>query len=401
MKREALGAPQGRHDWHAGTPDELLAELNSSASCGLSWKEAGDRLLKHGPNRLPPPRQRGPLARFFLQFHNLLIYVLLAAVAVTAALGHWVDSFVILGVVLVNAVIGFVQEGKAEVALDAIRKMLSLSASVMRDGHRREISADDLVPGDIVFLASGDKVPADLRLIEVRNLRIDEAALTGESVAVEKDSAPTAADAPIGDRRSMAYSGTLVTYGQAKGLVVATGEATEIGHIGRMLAEVAEIAMPLLRKMAGFARWITGFILVAAAVLFAYGLLVHGYPAADMFTAAVGLAVAAIPEGLPTILTVTLAIGVQRMARHHAIVRRLPAVETLGSVTVICSDKTGTLTKNEMTVQRVVTAQRMFEVSGTGYGASRQFQLRRTRGRSGSGARAGRCRPRRVALQRR
>jgi magnesium-transporting ATPase (P-type) len=201
----------------------------------------------------------------------------------------------------------------------------------------------------------------------VRSLRIDEAALTGESVAAEKDSAPTAADAPIGDRRSMAYSGTLVTYGQAKGLVVATGEATEIGRIGRMLAEVAEIATPLLRKMAGFARWITGFILVAAAVLFAYGLLVHGYPAADMFTAAVGLAVAAIPEGLPTILTVTLAIGVQRMARRHAIVRRLPAVETLGSVTVICSDKTGTLTKNEMTVQRVATAQRIFEVSGTGY----------------------------------
>jgi magnesium-transporting ATPase (P-type) len=218
-----------------------------------------------------------------------------------------------------------------------------------------------------VFLTSGDKVPADLRLIELRSLRIEEAALTGESEAVEKDLAPVAVDAPIGDRRCLAYSGTLVTYGQAKGFVVATGEATELGRIGRMLAEVEEIATPLLRKMAVFARWLTAFILVAAGVLFAFGLLVRGYSATEMFTAAVGLAVAAIPEGLPAILTVTLALGVQRMAARHAIVRRLPAVETLGSVTIICSDKTGTLTKNEMTVQRVVTAQRIFEVGGTGY----------------------------------
>ena len=218
-------------------------------------------------------------------------------------------------------------------------------------------------------------MPADLRLVEARSLRVEEAALTGESVAVEKDLAPVATEAPIGDRRSMAYSGTLVTYGQAKGLVVATGEATEIGRIGRMLAEVEEIATPLLRKMAVFARWLTGAILLSAAALFAFGVLARGFSAAEMFTAAVGLAVAAIPEGLPTILTVTLAIGVQRMARRHAIVRRLPAVETLGSVTVICSDKTGTLTKNEMTVQRVVTAGRVFEVDGAGYAPHGGFSV--------------------------
>ncbi|MBZ0145438.1 MAG: HAD-IC family P-type ATPase, partial [Rhodocyclaceae bacterium] len=324
---------------------------------------------------MPPPKKRGPLLRFLAQFHNVLIYVLLAAVAVTAALGHYVDSGVILAVVLANTVIGFFQEGKAEAALDAIRNMLSHTAAVLRDGRRREIPAEELVPGDIVFLASGDKVPADLRLVEARSLRVDEAALTGESEAVEKDLAPVAEAAPIGDRRPMAYSGTLVTYGQAKGLVTATGEATEIGRIGRMLAEVEEIATPLLRKMAVFARWLTGAILLSAAALFAFGVLARDFSVAEMFTAAVGLAVAAIPEGLPTILTVTLAIGVQRMARRHAIIRRLPAVETLGSVTVICSDKTGTLTKNEMTVQRVVTAGRTFEVGGAGYAPHGGFSV--------------------------
>ena len=360
--------------WHSRTKEEAFAGLESTPQ-GLSAEEAARRLATHGPNRLPPPKKRGALVRFLAQFHNVLIYVLLAAVAVTAALGHYVDSGVILAVVLANTVIGFFQEGKAEAALDAIRNMLSHTAAVLRDGRRREIPAEELVPGDIVFLASGDKVPADLRLVEARSLRVDEAALTGESVAVEKDIAPVAEAAPIGDRRPMAYSGTLVTYGQAKGLVTATGEGTEIGRIGRLLAEVEDIATPLLRKMAVFARWLTGAILLSAAALFAFGVLARGFSAAEMFTAAVGLAVAAIPEGLPTILTVTLAIGVQRMARRHAIVRRLPAVETLGSVTVICSDKTGTLTKNEMTVQRVVTAGRVFEVDGAGYAPHGGFSV--------------------------
>lgn len=273
----------------------------------------------------------------------------------------------ILGVVVINALIGFIQEGKAEKSLDAIRNMLSLSAMVMRDGRRVEIAAEELVPGDIVLLASGDKVPADLRLVETRNLRIEEAALTGESEPVEKSPDAVAENAPIGDRTGMAYSGTLVVFGQGRGVVVATGDATEIGRIGRMLAEVESVDTPLLKQMAVFGRWLTAGVLALAALTIAFGMLVHGQSAGEMFLAAVGLAVAAIPEGLPAIMTITLAIGVQRMAGRNAIIRRMPAVETLGAVTTICSDKTGTLTKNEMTVQRLVMADQFIEVSGVGY----------------------------------
>jgi magnesium-transporting ATPase (P-type) len=353
-------------DWHARPASEALAELRS-APAGLDADEAARRLAAHGPNRLTPPGKRGPLARFLLQFHNVLIYVLLGAAGVTAALGEWVDTGVIVGVVVINAVIGFIQEGKAEKSLDAIRDMLSLHASVLRDGRRREIDAAELVPGDIVLLASGDKVPADLRLVETRNLRVEEAALTGESAPVEKSPGAVAAEAPLGDRVGMAYSGTLVVFGQGRGVVVATGDATEIGRIGRMLATVEAVETPLLRQMAGFGRWLTAGILALAAFTLAFGMLVHGQPAGEMFLAAVGLAVAAIPEGLPAIMTITLAIGVQRMAARNAIVRRMPAVETLGAVTTVCSDKTGTLTKNEMTVQRVLTAERALDVAGAGY----------------------------------
>ncbi len=313
--------------------------------------------------------------RFLMQFHNVLIYVLIAAAVITAAMGHWVDSLVILGVVVINAAIGFIQEGKAEAALEAIRGMLSPHAQVLRDGRRQEIDAAELVPGDIVFLVSGDRVPADLRLIEVKSLKIEEAALTGESVAVEKQTGPVAADAPLGDRASMAWSGTLVTYGQGVGVVAATGAATEIGRISRMLTEVEGIETPLLRKIAKFGHWLTWAILGIAAFSFAFGTLARDYTAGEMFLAAVGLAVAAIPEGLPAILTITLALGVQAMARRRAIVRRLPAVEALGSVTVICSDKTGTLTRNEMTVQAVITAGAEYAVTGTGYAPHGGFEL--------------------------
>ncbi len=353
-------------NWHALVADEVLREQRTG-SAGLSAAEAARRLTGHGPNRLTPPQKRGPLLRFLLQFRNVLIYVLVGAAGVTAALGHWVDTGVILGVVVINALIGFIQEGKAEKSLDAIRTMLSLHAAVLRDGHRQEIEATALVPGDIVLLASGDKVPADLRLIEMRALRIEEAALTGESEPVEKSPDPVAADAPIGDRTGMAYSGTLVVFGQGRGVVVATGDATEIGRIGRMLSEVATVDTPLMKQMAQFGRWLTAGILALAGCTLAFGMLVHGQPASEMFLAAVGLAVAAIPEGLPAIMTITLAIGVQRMAERNAIIRRMPAVETLGAVTTICSDKTGTLTKNEMTVQRLTTADRLIEVSGVGY----------------------------------
>ena len=360
--------------WHAAAPEQALSAQQTTAA-GLSADEAARRLSAHGPNRLTPPKKRGPLLRFLLQFHNVLIYVLLGAAGVTAALGHGVDTAVILGVVCINALIGFLQEGKAEKSLDAIRNMLSLHAMVMRDGRRSEIAAEELVPGDIVLLASGDKVPADLRLIEMRSLRIEEAALTGESEPVEKSPNAVAEDAPIGDRACLAYSGTLVVFGQGKGVVVATGDATEIGRIGRMLAEVESVETPLLKQMAVFGRWLTSGVLVLAVLTIAFGMLVHGQSAGEMFLAAVGLAVAAIPEGLPAIMTITLAIGVQRMAGRNAIIRRMPAVETLGAVTTICSDKTGTLTKNEMTVQRLATVDQVIEVSGVGYAPHGGFSV--------------------------
>jgi magnesium-transporting ATPase (P-type) len=360
--------------WHDLPKEEVLAAFEVDAH-GLNEQAAGARLAQYGPNRLPEPPRRSALTRFMLQFHNVLIYVLLVAAAVTAALGHWIDSGVIMGVVVINAIIGFIQEGKAERALEAIRDMLSPRAQVLRNGRRREIDAAELVPGDIVFLASGDRVPADLRLLEVKSLRIEEAALTGESLAVEKQAAPVDQGAPLGDRASMAWSGTLVNYGQGTGLVVATGGATEIGRISRMLSEVHELTTPLLRQLAVFGQWLTWVILGLAAFAFAFGTLLRGYSASEMFLAAVGLAVAAIPEGLPAIMTITLAIGVQAMARRNAIVRRLPAVEALGSVTVVCSDKTGTLTRNEMTVQHLVTAGGEFDVSGAGYAPHGGFSI--------------------------
>ncbi|MCC8998458.1 MAG: cation-transporting P-type ATPase [Candidatus Contendobacter sp.] len=360
--------------WHSLSPEQVLHEL-STAPGGLSAAEAARRRSSYGPNRLRPPEQRGPALRFLLQFHNVLIYVLLVSAAITATLGHPVDTAVIIGVVVINAIVGFVQEGKAESALAAIRNMLSLKAIVLRDGQRREILAEDLVPGDWVLLQSGDKTPADLRLVEIKNLRIQEAVLTGEAEAVEKSIAPVSAEAAIGDRSDMAYSGTLVSYGQGLGVVVATGEATEIGRISVLLEQVKEIETPLLRQMAQFGRWLSAVIVLAAAVTFIAGVCWSGQPAGEMFMAAVALAVAAIPEGLPAIMTIILAIGVQRMAGRNAIIRRLPAVETLGAVTVICSDKTGTLTRNEMMVQRVVTADRIIEVSGAGYTPVGGFNL--------------------------
>lgn len=361
-------------DWHRLPPQKILEELASNAQ-GLSSAEAATRLAKHGPNRLPPPNRRGPLLRFLLQFHNVLIYVLLTSAGVTALLAHWVDTGVIVGVVLINAIIGFIQEGKAEKAMDAIRRMLSPEATVLREGKREVIAAEALVPGDIVLLQSGDKVPADLRLLTAKNLRIEEAALTGESTAVEKSIAAADAQAVLGDRYCMAYSSTLVVYGQGAGVVVATADQTEIGRISTMLEEVQSLTTPLLRQMETFGRWLTVAIMALAALTFLFGWLVHHFDLGAMFLAAVSMAVAAIPEGLPAVLTITLALGVQRMAKRNAIVRRLPAVEALGSVTTICTDKTGTLTRNEMTVQRVITAAQLFEVSGTGYAPHGGFAI--------------------------
>ena len=305
--------------------------------------------------------------RFFLQFHNVLIYVLIGAAVVTGVLQHWVDTGVILAVVLANAVIGFLQEGKAEAAMAAIRGMLAPKASVLRDGLRVSVDGADLVPGDIVLLEAGDKVPADLRVIEARGLAAQEAILTGESVPVEKSQAPVAADAALGDRRSMLWSGTLVTQGTARGLVVATGQATEIGRIGGLLAAVAQLTTPLVAQIDHFARWLSFLILLVAGLLLVWGYYVGHMPFADLFMAVIGVAVAAIPEGLPAVMTIALAIGVQAMARRNAIVRRLPAIEAIGSVSVICTDKTGTLTRNEMVVAAAETADSAFAVDGDGY----------------------------------
>ncbi|MDX1776335.1 MAG: HAD-IC family P-type ATPase, partial [Desulfobulbales bacterium] len=352
--------------WHSLEAEVALSQMSSSAN-GLKVEEAQERFKQYGPNKLSPPQKRSPLTRFIAQFQNVLIYVLLAAGIITAFLGHWVDAGVIIGVVLINAVIGFIQEGKAEKALEAIRTMLSSQAQVLRDGRRVTLPAEQVVPGDIVFIQSGDKVPADLRLFKLKDLRIDEAALTGESVPVSKSTMTVKETVAIGDRKCMAYSGTLVTYGQGTGLVVGTGDNTEIGRINQLLAKVQPLTTRLLQQMADFGHLLTVAIVFMAAATFTFGILVRNYAASEMFLAAVGLAVAAIPEGLPAIITITLAIGVQRMAKRNAIIRRLPAVETLGSVTVICSDKTGTLTRNEMTVQTIVTSDNMFHVSGSGY----------------------------------
>tara|TARA_R110002110_G_scaffold90974_2_gene236473 strand:- start:21243 stop:23921 length:2679 start_codon:yes stop_codon:yes gene_type:complete len=352
--------------WHSRDGAEVLADLDSDVR-GLSGEAASGRLRDHGPNTLPQPARHGLLVRFLLHFHNILIYVLLGAAVVTALLGHWVDTVVILAVVVLNAVIGLVQEGKAEKAMDAIRHMLAPTAAVIRDGKRQTVPGESLVPGDIVLLESGDKVPADLRLLKARGLAIQEAILTGESVPVEKEIEPVAAAAVVGDRSCMAFSGTLVTAGQGQGVVVVTGAGTEIGRISSMLTEVDVLTTPLVRQMAIFSRWLTLFILALAGLILAFGHFVQGQDFSQLFTAVVGLSVAAIPEGLPAVLTVTLAIGVQAMARQHAIVRRLPAIETLGSVSVICSDKTGTLTRNEMMVAAASVVGADFVVEGTGY----------------------------------
>jgi magnesium-transporting ATPase (P-type) len=332
-------------------------------------------LGQYGHNQLPTPSKHPAWLRFLLQFHSVLIYMMLVATGIAAVLSHWIDAAVLFAAVIVNAVIGFIQEGKAEKALDAIRNMLSLRTTVLRDAERTVIAAETIVPGDIVVLASGDKVPADIRLITGKGLRVNEAILTGESEVVDKSVVPVSAEVPLGDRRCMLYSGTLVASGQATGVVVATGIRTELGHISSMLEQVQKVTTPLLRQMAGFSRWLAVAIGLMAFVTFILGVLWRGHEPDEMFMMVVALVASSIPEGLPAIMTITLALGVRRMAQRKAIIRHLPAVETLGSVTVICSDKTGTLTRNEMTVQQIITANRMYDVTGVGYAPEGEIHL--------------------------
>ena len=352
--------------WHSQSPEALATSLRVDIQQGLNERDAQQRLDQYGVNRLTPRRGKSPLRLLLEQFHQPLVYILLVAAAVTAFLQEWVDSSVIFGVVLVNAVIGFIQEANALKAIDALSRVLSVSATVLRDGQRRTISANDLTPGDVVLLQSGDKVPADVRLLQIRELQIDESALTGESVPVEKRLATLDTSVVLADRCNMAYSSTLVTYGSGLGVVVETGDRTEIGLINRMIASATELETPLTQKISQFSQLLLWFIIGLAVLTFAVGVW-RGQSMLDMFMASVALAVGAIPEGLPAALTITLAIGVSRMAKRNAIIRKLPAVETLGSTTVICSDKTGTLTQNQMTVQTLYAGGELFEITGSGY----------------------------------
>jgi magnesium-transporting ATPase (P-type) len=353
--------------WHSMPVSEVIERLASDSARGLSSGEAASRLQSCGPNRLPQGRTRGPLMRLLAQFNNVLVYVLLGAGFIKLMLSLWVDASIIFGVVVLNALLGFLQEGKAEKALDSIRNMLSAEARTVRGGETRLIAAEQLVPGDVVLLESGDKVPADLRLVDVKNLRTEEAALTGESVPIDKGTEPTSANSTVGDRHGMAFSGTMVVSGRATGVVVATGSGTELGQINALLAGVSALQTPLLRQIKQFGYVITAVVGIVGVLVFAYGKWVKGIDFVELFQAVVGIAVSVIPEGLPAIITITLAIGVQRMAQRSAIIRRLPAVETLGSVSRICSDKTGTLTLMEMTVVSAVTAEAAYQVTGNGY----------------------------------
>jgi magnesium-transporting ATPase (P-type) len=362
-------AKSGSIAWHSVAADEVARRLQSSATVGLDVADASRRLTKYGANRLPTARPRGPLTRFLLQLNNILVYVLLGAGFVKLMMGLWLDASIILGVVVLNALLGFIQEGRAEKSLDSIRNMLSPEARTLRGGESRMIPAKQLVPGDCVLLESGDRIPADLRLIDVKNLRTEEAALTGESVPSDKSTEAVSAKATVGDRVCMAYSGTLVVSGRATGIVVATGSETELGRINQLLAGVSPLETPLLLQIKKFGYTITAIVLVVGAITFAYGRWIQGLPFVEMFQAVTSIAVSMIPEGLPALITITLAIGVQRMAGRNAIVRRLPAVETLGSVTRICSDKTGTLTLMEMMVVSTVTGQSSYQITGDGYGS--------------------------------
>jgi cation-transporting ATPase F len=363
-----------KKNWFALETDEVLEQLGVNLQSGLSEEEARKRKAKYGANLIPKRKRKTPIELFLQQFNQPLVYILLVASVITAFLNEWVDSSVIFGVVFVNAVVGYLQESKALKAIDALAKAVASDATVLREGKKKRIPAAELTLGDVVYLQSGDKVPADLRLIHVRELQIDESALTGESVPVSKQSKPIDPDTVLADRTNMAYSSMLVTYGTGVGVVVAIGSQTEIGKINQMIAEADVLETPLTKSIAQFSKVLLYVILAFAAVTFLVG-TARGERWVDMFMAAVALAVGAIPEGLPAAMTITLAIGVAKMAARNAIIRKLPAVETLGSASVICSDKTGTLTQNQMTVQVIYADEKQYEVTGVGYEPKGEFRL--------------------------
>ncbi len=353
-------------NWHTLTAEQVIAELKTDPDHGLNRGEVWRRLGQFGPNELTRRRGHGPLVTFLLQFHQPLVYILLVATVVTALLDEWVDAAVIIGVVLVNAVVGFIQEYRAAKAIDALARSMTAVVTVRREGQTVRVPSIEIVPGDVVLLQSGDLVPADLRLLRVRDLRVAEAALTGESLPVGKSVETLPAETPLADRKNLAFASALVTYGQATGVVVATGDRTEVGKIQRLIQTADDLSTPLTRNISRFSKWLMYVILGVAGFTFLIG-LVQNQDVESLFHATVALSVAAIPEGLPAAVTVVLAIGVWRMAKRHAIIRKLPAVEALGSTSVICSDKTGTLTENQMTVREIWTGGRVYRVTGSGY----------------------------------
>ena len=357
---------QATSPWHAFDAESVQSRLDTDPRHGLPDAEADARLERCGPNAVEKQANHGWVELLLRQIHNPIVYLLLGSTGLAMLMGKWLDGAVVLSAVLLNAAIGFIQEFRAGKAVEALAQMVPNQAIVLRDGRQVSVPASRLVPGDVVLLASGDRVPADGRLLESRNLRIDEAALTGESVPVAKRTGTLPEQTPLGDRTNMVFSGSLVTSGTGRALVVGTGANTELGRISGMLDQVVSLETPLTRAMAAVGRSLTWAVLAIAAALWVIGVL-RGYSVPDATLAAITLAVAAIPEGLPAIITIALAIGVRRMARRGAVVRRLPSVETLGSTTVVCSDKTGTLTRNEMTVQALETLERSYEVSGVGY----------------------------------
>ena len=357
-----------RTDWHQLSCAQAAGLLESDPATGLAQAEVEARMRQFGPNRMTANKRVSEWMRFVLQFNQPLLYILIAATVITAALGEWVDAAVIFCVVLINAVIGYLQEAKAEKAIEALANMVVTEATVRRGGQKLRVASAQLVPGDVVLLQSGDRVPADLRLQQQRNLHVEEAVLTGESLPVEKQTEPLPGETTLAERSNLAFTGTLITSGQGEGVVFATGDKTEMGRIAGMMSLADDLQTPLTRKIAQFSRLLLYVILGLAALIFVAGTL-RGTPWPEMFLAAIALAVGAIPEGLPAVVTITLAIGVGRMARQRAIIRKLPAVETLGSTTVICSDKTGTLTQNQMTVQEIHAGGRLYHVTGSGYEA--------------------------------
>jgi Ca2+-transporting ATPase len=367
------------------TAEEVVGGLGSEQRHGLGWQEAGARLKRYGPNELETEKPVPAWRRFLAQFQDVLIILLLVATAISV--GLWVyerdtalpyEGLTIFAIVLLNGILGYVQEARAERAVAALRAMSANEATVLRDGERRSVPAAELVPGDVILVEEGDTIPADARLIGSTALHTMEASLTGESLPVAKDVAPVEQEVGLGDRRNMVFSGTVATYGRGKGVVTATGMRTELGKVAGLLSQTVEQTTPLQKELDRVGKLLGGIVLVIAAVVVVTILIVEGIrdfaAFLDVLIFGVALAVAAVPEGLPAIVTTTLAIGVRRMAGRDAIVRKLPAVETLGSATVICTDKTGTLTKNEMTVRTVVTARGRVNVTGTGYAPEGELQ---------------------------